>query len=163
TVEYIRSFSKLRPRVGITLGSGLGGFVNSLNLETSIPYKDIPHFCPATVDGHAGNLVLGHIGEVPVVVLQGRVHYYEGHSMESVVYLSRVVAQSGIEKLVLTNSAGGLDLKMQPGDFMITTDHINLIGNNPLIGTNISELGLRFPDMSEAYDKEMSEALASIL
>jgi purine-nucleoside phosphorylase len=163
SIDYIREHSKLRPRVGITLGSGLSGFVKSLDVETSIPYKDIPHFSPSTIEGHPGNLILGHVGAIPVVVLQGRIHYYEGHSMERVVYPTRVVAQLGIERLILTNAAGGLDPKMQPGDFMLIKDHINLTGANPLIGPNIAKLGLRFPDMSESYDLEMIERAASIM
>jgi len=163
SIQYVREFSKLRPRVGLTLGSGLSNFVNVVDVETIVPYKDIPHFAPSTVDGHPGNLILGKIDEVPVVVMQGRIHYYEGHSMERVVYPTRMMAQMGIEKLILTNAAGGIDTKMQPGDFMLIRDHINLTGGNPLIGPNISELGLRFPDMSEAYDREMLERLQSIL
>ena len=163
SIQYIREQSKLRPRVGMTLGSGLSGIVNSVDVETVIPYRDIPHFSPSTVEGHPGNLILGHIGQVPVVILQGRVHYYEGHSMERVVYPTRVIAQLGIERLILTNAAGGLDPKMQPGDLMLIKDHINLTGNNPLIGPNITELGLRFPDMSESYDLEMLERATTVL
>jgi purine-nucleoside phosphorylase len=163
SIQYIRDFSRVRPRVAITLGSGLSHFVNSVQVETTIAYSDIPHFAPSTVEGHPGNLILGHVGEVPVVVLQGRIHYYEGHSMERVVYPTRVVAQLGTQKLILTNAAGGLDTNMRPGDFMILKDHINLMGDNPLIGPNISTLGLRFPDMSEAYDRHMIETLQGIL
>ncbi|OFZ19348.1 MAG: purine-nucleoside phosphorylase [Bdellovibrionales bacterium RBG_16_40_8] len=163
SVQYIRNMSKMRPRVGITLGSGLSGFVKGVNVETIIPYKDIPHFSPSAVDGHPGNMILGRVGETPLVVLQGRVHYYEGHSMERVVYPTRVIAQLGIEKLILTNAAGGLDPNMKPGDLMLISDHINLMGTNPLIGPNISALGLRFPDMTAAYDRELIEIAATIL
>lgn len=163
SIQYIRGLSQLRPRVAITLGSGLSGFTKAVRVESAIPYKDIPHFAPSTVDGHPGNLILGHVGETPVVLLQGRIHYYEGHSMERVVYPTRVVAQLGVEKLILTNAAGGLEPQMQPGDFMLISDHINLMGTNPLIGPNISQLGLRFPDMSEAYDKKMLAAVRAIL
>ncbi|MCB0350190.1 MAG: purine-nucleoside phosphorylase [Bdellovibrionales bacterium] len=163
SVAYIREVSKLRPRVGITLGSGLSGFVKGVQVEATIPYKDIPHFSPSSVEGHPGNLILGHVGQTPLVILQGRIHFYEGHTMDKVVYPTRVVAQLGIEKLILTNAAGGLDPDMQPGDFMLIRDHINLTGTNPLIGPNISSLGLRFPDMTSAYDKEMVEKAASIL
>lgn len=163
SINYIRERSKLRPRVGVTLGSGLSGLIKGVEVETTIPYKDIPHFAPSTVEGHPGNLILGHVGQTPVVVLQGRIHYFEGHPMERVVYPTRVVAQLGIEKLVLTNAAGGLDSKMQSGDLMLISDHINLMGSNPLIGPNVSQLGLRFPDMSEAYDKKMIQTAKSIL
>ena len=163
SIDYIRGFSKLRPRVGLTLGSGLSGFARAADVEATIPYKDIPHFAPSTIDGHPGNLILGKVDGTPTVILQGRIHFYEGHSMERVVYPTRVMAQLGIEKLILTNAAGGLDPKMRPGDFMLLRDHINLMGANPLIGPNIAELGLRFPDMSEAYDREMIERLQAIL
>jgi purine-nucleoside phosphorylase len=163
SIEFIREKSKLRPRVGITLGSGLSGFVSAVDVECTIPYKNIPHFSPSSVEGHPGNLILGHIKGIPIVILQGRIHYYEGHPIESVVFPTRVIAQLGIEKLILTNAAGGLDPEMNAGEFMIIKDHINLTGTNPLIGPNIAELGLRFPDMSEAYDKEMIEQLAGIM
>jgi len=163
SINYIRDISKLRPRVGLTLGSGLSGVVKSVQVDATIPYSKIPHFAPSTVEGHPGNLILGHIEKTPVVILQGRIHYYEGHPMERVVYPTRVIAQLGIEKLILTNAAGGLDLQMQAGDFMVISDHINLTGTNPLIGPNISALGLRFPDMTTAYDHEMIERAVAIL
>ncbi len=163
SIHYIREIHKLKPRVAITLGSGLSGFAKSVKVAASIPYKDIPHFAPSTVEGHPGNLILGHVEDIPVVVLQGRIHYYEGHSMERVVYPTRVVAQLGVENLILTNAAGGLDTSMQAGDLMIINDHINLTGTNPLIGPNISALGLRFPDMSESYDREMIKLAVEIL
>jgi purine-nucleoside phosphorylase len=163
SVDYIKKRGSLKPQVAITLGSGLSQFANSVKAEAVIPYSEIPNFSPPSVDGHPGQLILGHLGKVPVVILQGRIHYYEGHSMEEVVFPTRVVAQLGIEALILTNAAGGLDHKMKPGDFMIITDHINLTGNNPLIGPNIQELGLRFPDMSEPYDMEFCEGLEGIM
>lgn len=163
SVDYIRSRSKLKPRVGITLGSGLANFSKEVQIETAIPYREIPHFSPPSVDGHPGQMLLGTVGSVPVVILQGRIHYYEGHSMEQVVYPTRLLAQLGIQRLILTNAAGGLDPNMQPGDFMLIRDHINLTGNNPLIGPNIAELGLRFPDMTEAYDRELLAAAEKIM
>lgn len=159
TVSYIRSQSPIKPRVGLILGSGLGAFVDQVQISTKIPYSDIPHFMPPTVEGHQGNLILGHVGTNPVAILQGRNHYYEGHSMETVVFPTRTLALLGIESLVLTNSAGGLGDTMTAGDFMIIEDHINLMGNNPLMGPNIKELGPRFPDMTEAYDKKLIEQL----
>ncbi len=161
--SYIRSRCPLRPKVAITLGSGLASFGNKVSIDCEIAYADIPFFVPPTVDGHPGKLLLGHIGKVPVAILQGRLHYYEGLKLEQVVFPTRVVAQIGVETLILTNASGGLDSKMKPGDFMIIEDHINLTGNNPLIGPNIQELGLRFPDMSEPYDKKLNDVLASIL
>lgn len=163
SVEYIRKKCSIKPRVGITLGSGLASFVDVVDIECKIPYSEIPHFSPSTVEGHPGNLILGQIENVPVVILQGRIHYYEGHSMEQVVYPTRVLAQLGIEKLILTNAAGGLDPNMTPGDFMVIEDHINLTGDNPLRGPNVAELGLRFPDMSEPYDRQMISMLKEIL
>jgi purine-nucleoside phosphorylase len=163
TVAYIRSKTKLKPRLGVILGSGLGNFVNHIQVEASIPYDEIPSFAGTSVEGHSGRLILGHVGKIPVAVLQGRIHYYEGHSMASVVYPTRTLAMLGIEILMLTNSAGGLDPSMKPGDFMIIDDHINLMGDNPLKGPNVAQLGPRFPDMSEAYDAKLSSKMEEIL
>ena len=163
SVDFIQSKSNIRPRVGLTLGSGLSSFADSIDVDCKIPYSEIPHFIPPSIEGHPGQMVLGKIKDVPIVILQGRIHFYEGHSLDQVVFPTRVIAQLGIEKLILTNAAGGLDPKMNPGDLMVITDHINLTGNNPLIGPNIAELGLRFPDMTEAYDPEMSEIALGIL
>jgi purine-nucleoside phosphorylase len=162
TVKYIRSMVPNKPRVGVTLGSGLGAFVNEVEIEHTLPYKDIPHFMPTTVEGHQGNLLFGKVGSQSVVILQGRNHYYEGHSMDTVVFPTRTLALLGIETLVLTNSAGGFGDSMQAGDFMIIEDHINLMGINPLMGPNIKELGPRFPDMTEAYDRALIEKMESI-
>ncbi len=163
TVAYIRSQSKLKPRMGIILGSGLGAFVNHIKVEATLPYDEIPSFIAPTIEGHQGRLILGAVHNTPVAVLQGRVHYYEGHSMSSVVYATRTLAMLGIEILMLTNSAGGLDPNMRPGDFMIIEDHINLMGDNPLKGPNLSTLGPRFPDMSEAYDIRLNTQMEEIL
>lgn len=152
TVASIKALSNIKPRVGIVLGSGLGAFINEVKVEKLIPFHEVPNFKPTTIEGHAGNLILGTVGTVPVVILQGRYHYYEGHSLDTVVFPTRTLALLGIETLILTNSAGGFGDTMQPGDFMIIEDHINLTGTNPLMGPNIKELGPRFPDMSEAYD-----------
>lgn len=163
SVALIRSRTKLKPRVGVILGSGLGTFIDQIEVEAEIPYSDIPHFLPTSVEGHVGRLIVGKVGSVPVAALQGRIHYYEGHPMSTVVYPTRTLAMLGIEILVITNSAGGLDPKMHPGDFMIIEDHVNLMGDNPLKGPNISQLGPRFPDMSEPYDRKLSEKMAEIL
>lgn len=159
TVSFIRGKSQLKPRIGIVLGSGLGAFVKEVEVECSIPFRDIPNFVPPTVDGHQGNLILGKVAGRDVAILQGRNHYYEGHSMEMVVFPTRTLALLGAEVMILTNSAGGFGETMQAGDFMIIEDHINLMGNNPLMGPNIKELGPRFPDMTEAYDRNLIQLM----
>jgi purine-nucleoside phosphorylase len=155
TVNFLKLKAKNKPRIGVILGSGLGHFVQHMQVEATIPFQDIPNFIPPTVEGHSGNLIFGKIEDVNLVVLQGRLHYYEGHSMETVVFPARVMALLGIEILIVTNSAGGYGDGMNAGDFMIIQDHINLMGTNPLMGPNIKELGPRFPDMTEAYDAEL--------
>lgn len=162
SVSYIRGKSSIKPKIGIILGSGLGAFVNEVKVEAKISYHEIPHFMPTTVEGHQGNLILGTINGVSIAVLQGRLHYYEGHAMETVVFPTRTLAMLGIETLLVTNSAGGFGETMQSGDFMIIEDHINLMGINPLMGPNIKELGPRFPDMTEAYDKNIIKAMEEI-
>lgn len=161
TVQYLKTRTKSKPQVGIILGSGLGAFARDIQVEQSIPFHEIPYFVSPSVEGHQGNLVFGSIGGKSIVALQGRLHYYEGHSMDTVVYPTRVMALLGIHILILTNSAGGLGDKMNSGDFMILEDHINLTGTNPLMGPNIKELGPRFPDMTEAYDKKLIAQLES--
>lgn len=161
-VSYIRSQTTLKPQIGLILGSGLGAFVDQIQTSCKISYNNIPHFLPTTVEGHQGNLIIGTLGNKTVVILQGRNHYYEGHSMETVVFPTRTLALLGIETLILTNSAGGFGDTMQAGDFMIIEDHINLMGINPLMGPNIKELGPRFPDMTEAYDSSLIVSLEKI-
>jgi purine-nucleoside phosphorylase len=155
TVNFLKSKIQNKPRIGVILGSGLGHFVQHMQIEAAIPFADVPNFIPPTVEGHSGNLIFGKVDGVDLVVLQGRVHFYEGHSMETVVFPTRVMALLGIEILIVTNSAGGYGDGMKAGDFMIIEDHINLMGTNPLMGPNIKELGPRFPDMTEAYDREL--------
>ena len=159
TTQYIRSQSSVKPRIGIILGSGLGALVNNVDVQCEIPYDQIPHFATPSVDGHQGRLVLGQMNGTDLAILQGRVHYYEGHKMAQVVYPIRTLAMLGIEIAVLTNSAGGLDPNMNPGDFIVIEDHINLMGNNPLMGPNIKNLGPRFPDMTEGYDKKLTSTM----
>lgn len=166
SVASIRSAcppAKLKPRLALVLGSGLGSFVSNVDIEAALPYSDIPGFIPPSVEGHNGRLVLGHVKGVPVAVLQGRIHFYEGHSMTQVVHPVRTAALLGCETVLLTNSAGGLDPKMKPGDFMVIEDHINLMGDNPLKGPNIEAFGPRFPDMTEAYDRKLSAKMSEIL
>lgn len=159
TVDLIRDrlsvFSGRRPLLGLILGSGLGGFADSFRDRAVIPFSQLPHFPSPTVPGHSGNLVVGYAEGVPAVALQGRIHLYEGHSIEEVVFPVRVLGALGIRRLVITNAAGGINPTFQPGALMLITDHINMMGTNPLIGPNVDEMGPRFPDMSEAYDEEM--------
>jgi purine-nucleoside phosphorylase len=154
-VSYIRSQCALKPRIGLILGSGLGNFVDSIKAEWSAEYSLIPHFGTTSVEGHRGRLVIGHIGNVPVAALQGRLHLYEGYSISEVVFPTRTLAMLGIEVLLVTNAAGGLSTRMSPGEFMAISDHINLMGDNPLRGRHMEQLGPRFPDMTEAYDKQL--------
>ena len=154
-VAYVRSRSPLQPQVGVILGSGLGNVVDAVEIEASIPYGDIPGARASTVLGHQGRLILGRNGGAPVAMMQGRVHYYEGYEMNEVMFLARVLGRLGIQKLVVTNAAGGVNTSFQPGDLMLISDHINFMGINPLRGPNIEDLGVRFPDMSEAYSREL--------
>ena len=160
-VDFIKEKSPLVPRVGVVLGSGLGEFADQVETKTAIPYADIPHFRKVSVAGHAGRLVLGRVGSVPVAVLQGRYHYYEGHDIADVVFPVRVLAKLGIKSLLLTNAAGGIGRNLQPGDLMVIRDHINMLGVNPLRGANDERLGPRFPDMSAVYDPEFQDLIAA--
>ena len=154
-VSFVRSKTKLEPRAGIVLGSGLGNVVDALDVEASIPYSEIPGGAASTVWGHSGKMILGRAGNLPVVVLAGRMHFYEGHDMRAVVHLARIAGRLGIKNMIVTNAAGGVNTSFTPGDLMLITDHINLMGGNPLLGPNIDELGPRFPDMSEAYPENL--------
>src|SRR5690625_1532451 len=152
--EYIKAKLTVKPSIGLILGSGLGVLAEEISDEIVIQYQDIPHFPESTVAGHKGQLVIGTIEEKNVIAMQGRFHFYEGYSMEQVTFPVRVFKQLGIESMIVTNAAGGINTSFQPGDLMIITDHINNMGTNPLIGPNIDELGTRFPDMSQVYDQE---------
>ena len=154
-VSAIRAKSSLQPKVGLVLGSGLGHVVDAIQAETTIPYDEIPGAKGSTVAGHSGKMILGHAGKLPVVVLSGRMHFYEGHQMSAVVHLARVAAKLGIKTLVVTNAAGGVNTSFAAGDLMLISDHINMMGTNPLLGPNIDDLGPRFPDMSEAYPESL--------
>jgi purine-nucleoside phosphorylase len=146
------------PSLGLVLGSGLGGFCESLRNPVAIDFAEIPHFERASIPGHAGRLVVGEAGGTRVAALAGRVHCYEGHALPRVVFPVRVLGCLGIRRLVITNSAGGIHESFRPGDLMLIRDHINLMGANPLQGENLDELGPRFPDMSRAYDGAMQAA-----
>jgi purine-nucleoside phosphorylase len=160
TVTSIRAKTKIVPRVGLVLGSGLGAFADSLG-GPKIPYAEIPHMPRSKVVGHAGNLCFGEVGSVPVVCMQGRVHFYEGHDLDAVVHGVRVMAKLGCTAVLLTNAAGGCDPNFNAGDLMIVSDHVNLTTRSPLIGPNDDALGPRFPDMSVAYDKDFRDDLAA--
>lgn len=157
--EYYRSVTDFKPRVGLILGSGLGGYAKNMKVEKEIPYGDIPGFPVSTVEGHDGRFLLGYIGEVPVVAMKGRVHYYEGYSMEEVVLPTRLMKRMGIQILFLTNASGGINPKFHVGDFMMITDQISSFVPSPLIGQNVSELGDRFPDMTHIYDPELMDLI----
>lgn len=154
-LSHINSVKKTSPRVGVVLGSGLGAFVDKMENKTLIPYNEIPHFKKVTVPGHDGQMVLGSVKGVEVVALQGRFHVYEGHDMEDVVFPMRVMAKMGVEIVILTNAAGGVNLSYSPGDLVILTDQINLTGRNPLLGPNDDSNGPRFPDMSRSFHPEL--------
>ena len=148
---FIRSRTSVRPEAGVILGTGLGDFAGALKVETVIPYREIPHFPRSTVESHAGELHLGSLAERPVAVMKGRVHYYEGYPMEQVAFPVRVLKAIGCGTVIITNAVGGMNPTMPAGTVVVTRDHINLMGDNPLIGPNDDSLGPRFPDMSQPY------------
>ena len=151
SAQYILAQTQLRPGIAIILGSGLGALVEAMEERVVIPYADIPNFPQSTVEGHAGNLVIGRIGRETVAAMQGRFHYYEGFDMRQVAYPVYVMKLLGVERLIVTNACGGINRSFTPGDLMLIEDHINLLGRNSLIGPNDERFGPRFPDMSEAY------------
>jgi len=153
--DYLRTRLPEPPAIGVILGSGLGEFADLLEGAVSVPYDKIPGFPASHVVGHAGKLVAGTVRGVPVATLSGRVHFYEGHPMSAVVFPARVLGLLGCRDVIVTNAAGGVDTKFRPGDLMLITDHINGMGTNPLIGANEDDLGPRFPDMSDAYRKDL--------
>jgi len=155
TADYLRPRIPSSPKVGIILGTGLGNLVTQITDKTEIPYETIPNFPVSTVEGHSGKLIIGKLGNVEVLAMQGRFHYYEGYDMKQVTFPVRVMKALGIETLLVSNAAGGMNPNFEIGDLMIITDHINLFPEHPLRGKNIPELGTRFPDMSEPYSKEL--------
>jgi purine-nucleoside phosphorylase len=160
--DAIRGRTDVAPRVGIILGTGLGRLGEEIEVETVIPYAEIPHFSPSTVESHPGRLLLGRLGGKPVVAMQGRLHRYEGYSLQEVTFPVRVLRALGAEVLVVSNACGGMNPLWSPGDLMLIADHINLLGENPLAGPNHDELGPRFPDMSAAYDPELQRLAAEV-
>ncbi|RDW21993.1 purine-nucleoside phosphorylase [Oceanobacillus chungangensis] len=155
--KYIENKYTGKPTIGLILGSGLGVLADQIENPVTIEYKDIPHFPESTVAGHKGQLVIGTLEGKQVIAMQGRFHYYEGYTMEQVTFPVRVMKQLGIESLIVTNAAGGINTNFNPGDLMLITDHLNNMGTNPLIGKNDDGLGERFPDMSRCYDKTYIE------
>ena len=149
--RIIRARSSEEPRVAIVLGSGLGGFADDFDDAVVVPYEEIPGFARSTAQGHAGRLVIGKVDQVPVVAMQGRVHYYEGYSLEEVTFPIRTFKLLGIKTIILTNAAGGINVELTQGTLMVISDHLNLMGDNPLRGINDERFGPRFPDMSTVY------------
>jgi purine-nucleoside phosphorylase len=159
---HIRARTAIAPRIGIVLGSGLGAFAEKVADAVAIPFSDIPHFPQSTVPGHNGRLVIGKLDGVPVAVMQGRVHAYEGYSPEEVTFPIRVLGLLGVKNLVVTNAAGGIRMDMKQGDLVVLSDHINFTGRNPIAGHNDERFGPRFFDMTEAYSKRLRQLTAEI-
>lgn len=155
TVSYIKSKYNKQPTIGVVLGSGLGNFIDQIKVDAEINYIDLPHFPVSTVKGHSGKLILGKVNEKDVVVMSGRFHFYEGYSVQQVVYPIRIMKMLGVKTLLISNAAGGVNTSFKVGDLMIINDHISLFTVNPLAGKNEDGLGIRFPDMSEPYNKEL--------
>jgi purine-nucleoside phosphorylase len=164
-LSFIRKRTKMHPEIGIILGTGLGGLVKEIRNKVVLEYEDIPHFPVSTVESHHGKLIFGTLSGKNVVVMQGRFHYYEGYSLQQVTFPVRVmsaVAGLGVKTLLISNAAGGMNPQFRRGDIMIITDHINLIGDNPLIGQNEDLFGPRFPDMSEPYNRGLMDLAESV-
>ena len=153
--SYIQQNTKIRPDIGIILGTGLGGLAKEINIENIISYKDIPHFPVSTVETHEGKLLLGRLNNKQVIAMQGRFHYYEGYTMKQITLPVRVMKKMGVHTLLISNACGGMNPHFRRGDLMVIEDHINLLGDNPLIGPNLDDFGPRFPDMSEPYTQEL--------
>lgn len=158
-VKAVQRKTDFQPQIALVLGSGLGDYADTIRIEQTVEYREIEGFPMSTVAGHKGRFVFGYVGIVPVVAMQGRVHYYEGYSMADVVLPIRVMGMLGAKKVILTNAAGGVNFDYHPGDLMLITDHITTAVPSPLIGANIDQLGSRFPDMSEVYSRRMQEAV----
>ena len=158
-VNYIKSKCDIVPEIALILGSGMGDYADTIDIKCSINYEEIPGFQKSTVQGHKGKLILGYAFDVPVVIMQGRVHTYENHDLKSMLIPIRVMKLLGAKKMLLTNATGGINLSYKCGDLVVISDHINFAGFNPLFGPNDDRFGVRFPDMSYAYDKELSKML----
>lgn len=152
-----KKIGSFKPEIGLVLGSGLGILAEEMIDPLKIPYQDVPHFPRPTVEGHAGQLIFGRLSNIPVLTCQGRLHYYEGYTATEITYPIRIMQLLGVKTLLVTNAAGGINISYSPGDLMLITDHINLMGENPLRGPNDAQYGPRFPDMSEAYALDLRE------
>jgi purine-nucleoside phosphorylase len=157
TIEFIRSKTQFVPKIGIVLGSGLGNVADDIQIECKLSYNEIPGFIGTTIPGHHGNLIFGYLEGTPIVAMQGRNHYYEGHTMQQITYPIRIMKLLGIERLITSNATGGMNERYEIGDIMFVNDHINLMNGNPLIGPNDENFGPRFLDVSKVYDSEMIE------
>ena len=155
--RVIRARTKLEPRIALVLGSGLGGFADDFDEAVPVPYEEVPGFVRSTAQGHAGRLVIGKVDTVPVIAMQGRVHYYEGYSLEEVTFPVRTFKLLGVKTLILTNASGGINVQLNQGTLMVISDHVNLMGDNPLRGPNDERFGPRFPDMTEVYSRQLQE------
>jgi len=162
TVEYLEGKTSVKPEIGIILGTGLGGLVNEIEVEHTIPYEFIPNFPVSTVEGHHGQLIFGAMCDHPVIAMQGRFHYYEGYTMQEIAFPIRVMKYLGVKILIISNASGGINPDYEIGDLMIIEDHINLLKDNPLLGPNEVEMGPRFPDMSHAYDPILIDKVKTI-
>lgn len=162
TVEFLKKRTSIEPEFGIILGTGLGALVKDIEVDHIFDYAEIPNFPVSTVESHSGRLIFGILNEKRVVVMQGRFHYYEGYSLQEVTFPVRVFKMLGIKNLFISNAAGGLNADYNVSDLMIIKDHINLLPANPLRGSNVDELGIRFPDMSEAYDRELNNLALAV-
>ncbi|RJP57560.1 MAG: purine-nucleoside phosphorylase [Ignavibacteriales bacterium] len=160
--NFILKRTNKRPKIGLILGSGLGVLAEEMEDAIHFSFEEIPHFVKPTAEGHKGELVVGKLNGVEVVLLNGRYHYYEGYTLDEITFPVRVMKLLGVEKLILTNACGAINTSFKPGDLMLITDHINLTGNNPLIGKNLSELGVRFPDATEVYSMRLREIAKDI-
>lgn len=160
--KSLREKTDFVPKVALVLGSGLGDFANNIKVESTLPYNEIDGFPVSTVPGHKGQFIFGYVEDVPVVCMQGRVHYYEGYDIQDVVLPTRLMKMMGAEILFLTNASGGINSSFCAGDFMMLTDHISIFAPNPLIGPNIDELGTRFPDMSTVYDADLRDIIENV-
>lgn len=161
-METIRSKTDFKPEIALVLGSGLGEYAKNMDIKEEILYSDIEGFPQSTVVGHEGKFLFGYVEGVPMVIMKGRVHYYEGYSMSDVVLPIRIMGMLGAKTILLTNAAGGINLDFKPGNLMLLTDHISAFVPSPLIGSNLDELGQRFPDMSKVYDPKLSEIVRTV-
>lgn len=161
-LAYIQSQTGMRPNYMLILGTGLGQLADEMDIESEIHYEDIPHFPLSTVESHAGKLIFGKLGGKDVVAMQGRFHYYEGYSMQQIVFPVRVLKANGADTLFVSNASGGMNPNYKRGDIMLIRDHINLLGDNPLMGPNDNELGPRFPDMSDPYTERLREIAQNV-